>query len=1140
MQNTRGRLSRCPWELSIPPTTSVLLFTETWLEGSALPIIPGFPISFGLGRPSSSSIGPRGGVAAYIRSDFPHPVTAWRSRDVDGVLWIILQAPTCPLYLGICYLSPARSGGCPNDVGSWFHRLSNDIVEARVLGRVILAGDFNARVATLPDYPTIPDFELERHDGLSLFGAFQDIPQSTARRSTDPLVNSHGRHLLNLCSTTGLRIANGRITGDLPAQPTSIGQDGEGWSVVDLYLCCPASIPSLQTLSVCPPLCTGLDHNSVRLRIREGDELAIEARRTLHCQAQPSPPNGPPDALINELFLPEDKLDDFVDYLQQDSVQSALATLEDDIETTPATDDAINKFAERLDDIVRQALLDAGAHPKQPRPPRGAPSRPSWIRRKQRNPTTRTIIRHARHHMRRARRLQDMELLHNARREWNTIRRAEQQALSSGLGDKLPKLLRTNPREFFHRYNHKSFSDSLQVPMQSLVGHYRHLLGPETPHLPPPNGPCPAPPAAPILSQSKFSDAELHASLQQIHNGSAVLGVLKPRMLKKARHTLIPVLTKIFNRAVAVGQLPVLWCYSSITPIPKPGKDPKHCNSYRGIAVSTLPAKLYATVLNSRISLWMEANNIRSDAQFGFRPGRSCAQAAFILRTIVERSLLDKQPLYTCFVDFQQAYDSVPRHLLWHKLQQKGVDGWVLDAITTLYKESPMFIRTPQEHTSCFPTTRGVRQGCPLSPLLFGIYVDDLAQELHDLGADCPILGSLSTPCLLYADDLVHIARSPEALQAQTQVVESYASLWGLRVNASKTKVMVFRNRAIPTSPPTIHYNGEEISVVDDFKYLGIGFHSTEGVSYHNASVRVKLGECAMHAMSRRLRELKLEDPYTHFRLYDTFVDTIIAYGMEVWGPQLMAGYRPGVGLIEATHAKFLKSTLGVRSQTPNMIALAECGRWPIIIRWMKRITLFCNRVLNARDGTILRCAFDTAMTATNSRGSWAAQMLQALNRFGYDNITTRRIQDVESRLQEWYCGYIRDCTGTKIRHYFTNVSNDLHFNPSSYLIAPYLTRVHHKWKRCKLTQLRVGSHWLREETGRWAGIAREARQCQRCGILEDLQHVIFECPLYNELRIHYSRLFQDSISLNSFFSHTDAFLLASFCRSLSELSESN
>ena len=93
-------------------------------------------------------------------------------------------------------------------------------------------------------------------------------------------------------------------------------------------------------------------------------------------------------------------------------------------------------------------------------------------------------------------------------------------------------------------------------------------------------------------------------------------------------------------------------------------------------------------------------------------------------------------PQYTCFVDFRKAYDSVPRELLWQKLAGRGVQGWFLDSIKALYGSVPMAVKTNEGLSSSFECVMGVKQGCPLSPTLFGMYLDDLEQvfmEHHEM-----------------------------------------------------------------------------------------------------------------------------------------------------------------------------------------------------------------------------------------------------------------------------------------------------------------------------------------------------------------------------------------------------------------------
>lgn len=86
-----------------------------------------------------------------------------------------------------------------------------------------------------------------------------------------------------------------------------------------------------------------------------------------------------------------------------------------------------------------------------------------------------------------------------------------------------------------------------------------------------------------------------------------------------------------------------------------------------------------------------------------------------------------RKRLYCCFVDLAKAYDSVPRDLLWQRLHDVGVRGRLLHTIKALYDVGvDMHIKTPYGTLDPIRATVGVKQGCPLSPTLFGLYIDSL------------------------------------------------------------------------------------------------------------------------------------------------------------------------------------------------------------------------------------------------------------------------------------------------------------------------------------------------------------------------------------------------------------------------------
>ncbi len=109
---------------------------------------------------------------------------------------------------------------------------------------------------------------------------------------------------------------------------------------------------------------------------------------------------------------------------------------------------------------------------------------------------------------------------------------------------------------------------------------------------------------------------------------------------------------------------------------------------------------------------------------------------------------------FACFIDFKKAFDSIWHEGLYLKLLDSGIGGKFYDLIKSMYTASQCAVKIGNQRTEFFPQGRGVRQGCSLSPTLFNIYINQLANILER-----PIQGltlhDTEIKCLLYADDLV-------------------------------------------------------------------------------------------------------------------------------------------------------------------------------------------------------------------------------------------------------------------------------------------------------------------------------------------------------------------------------------------------
>ena len=119
-----------------------------------------------------------------------------------------------------------------------------------------------------------------------------------------------------------------------------------------------------------------------------------------------------------------------------------------------------------------------------------------------------------------------------------------------------------------------------------------------------------------------------------------------------------------------------------------------------------------------------------------------------------------------CFVDFKEAYDSVWQKGLFAKLEALNINGPFLDLLNSLYKNASYTVKIGNKRTELFKCYRGVRQDCPLSPILFNLFMNDVPDILDRANSDLVTLSNLChVSCLMYADDVIIISKSPSGLQ---------------------------------------------------------------------------------------------------------------------------------------------------------------------------------------------------------------------------------------------------------------------------------------------------------------------------------------------------------------------------------------
>ena len=207
----------------------------------------------------------------------------------------------------------------------------------------------------------------------------------------------------------------------------------------------------------------------------------------------------------------------------------------------------------------------------------------------------------------------------------------------------------------------------------------------------------------------------------------------------------------------------------------------------------------------------------------------------------------------------------------------------MVEVIQAMYDGDTACVRTPEGLTTSFRCNIGVKQGCPLSPNLFGLYLDELEKILLEVpNNEAPTIAGIQVPLLLYADDLTLLSSSQRSLQNLLDRLHAFCEDRGLTVNVEKIKVVVFGGKSMLKEP--LSFKGASVEQVESFPYLGLEFH--QNCSFKMAITQLLASaRRATFALHSRCAALGIRDPRLKCHLFDSLVHPLLSYGCEIWSP---------------------------------------------------------------------------------------------------------------------------------------------------------------------------------------------------------------------------------------------------------------
>ena len=601
----------------------------------------------------------------------------------------------------------------------------------------------------------------------------------------------------------------------------------------------------------------------------------------------------------------------------------------------------------------------------------------------------------------------------------------------------------------------------------------------------------------------EFLEGDIERSIKQLKaNKSGGPDKLINEFFIHGNQILQSTICNLFNKIFDLGYFPEEWSEGYIIPLHKKGSI-NDVGNYRGITLLSALGKLFTRVLNNRLSDWAENYYVLIEAQAGFRPGMSTTDNIFVLHGLITHILNQGKKLYCTFVDFTKAFDYIVRDNLWYKLIKYGLRGKILDIIKSMYASVKSRVKFCNNLGNEFMCSLGVRQGECLSPLLFSLFLNDIEDEFLKSGMEGLNVNMFKVFLLLYADDIIIFANTAEEMQNSLNLLSSYCERWKLKVNVNKTKVMVFRKGGILPGNLDFYYDGETLEIVSRFKYLGVVF--TTGGSFSDAqNTLAGQAQKAIFTLSKYLQKFTFIPPKHKLDLFDKMILPILNYGSEVWG-------FGQANSIERIQLQFCKKLLGVKKNTQNDFIYGELGRTSCQIKRFVRIINYWFKLLDSHETKYVKIVYNLMLQDLErfpNKVNWASLLCDLLRSLGFYEVWLHQGVGNQSAFVSLFKQRVTD---NFIQNWHSRLENssraNFYKNIAIFQFQPYLENINVMKFSHAFSKLRVSSHRLAIETGRWVRpipIPVGERKCFTCQTLEDEYHFVLECPIYSQIRQQY------------------------------------
>ena len=348
-----------------------------------------------------------------------------------------------------------------------------------------------------------------------------------------------------------------------------------------------------------------------------------------------------------------------------------------------------------------------------------------------------------------------------------------------------------------------------------------------------------------------------------------------PILLHNCIDSIVDPLHQILKKSFENSDIPEIWKEAFITPIYKNKGGKSDPSNYRPISLTSQIVKLLERIIRIYLIQYLEVNNVFPDSQHGFRPGRSTVSQLVEQYENILNALANKHNMDILMLDYAKAFDTINHSILLQKLKNLGISGkvgkWIANFL--LNRNQRVAINGFQSNPS--KVISGVPQGTILAPVLFLIYIADIADNITH--------STVSS----YADDSkvskeIRSEVDGKELQDDTDMLYRWTANNLMQFNTTKFEVLrIGSNNELKQNIKYTDPEGEEIPETDLKKDLGVHFNSSGDFSDH---IKLKVSK-AKQIAGYIMRTFLSRKPEIMLTLLKSLVLPIIDYCSIVWSP---------------------------------------------------------------------------------------------------------------------------------------------------------------------------------------------------------------------------------------------------------------